>query len=135
MRIKAYFKGNAPRTKQKSGQKGRNTPKERAKAHRLPPVDTMKGRQAEPATCTLIAPTFKNILVFCPLWSPKIPRKHQTRQEKIHFCPVSPRLSENLPRGKQERDSEQLDVMERPLLCGGHTKRDTPPHLGSGKSL
>ena len=94
MRIKAYFKGNAPSAKQESGQKEGNTPPEdrsqppAGPAPRKPAPSGHAKRRAQPAPpAHHLHPHFKNILGFCPLLSPKIPRKHQATPENHLLLP------------------------------------------------
>ena len=50
---------------------------------------------------------FKNILVFRPFLSPKIPRKHQGTPKKNSFLPCFALIVENLPRWKAGRRTQE----------------------------
>ena len=93
--------------------------KERTNPDHLPPVDTMKGRHGTHHRAPTLHPHFKNILGFCPLLSPKIPRKHQAEQIKINFCPFLQKICHD------------ASSREQPGAAGEHTKRDTPPTRGA----
>ena len=142
MRNRAIFSrycGKAKAAKgQKVGRKGRNTHRRTPEAlHPAPPAPS--GHDHRPKErATTEAPAILKIkiyLKFCPFWSPKFPRKHQA-PPKIYsllppFAENSPRLSENLPRLEEERDSEQLDEMERPCYVESIRKGTPPPIWGA----
>ena len=84
--IEAYSQATH-QSKSSKGTKGGNTrPEERTTTeepttcHKWTPP---KGRHERPQPAPTLHPHFKNILGFCPLLSPKIPRKHQATPNKI----------------------------------------------------
>ena len=92
-RNRAIFASNAPRAKQESRRKAGNTPPEDQSQPPAGPeapkslTTCTSGHAKRQASRPHFQPfpslTFKNMLVFCPFLSPKIPRKHQRPPKKI----------------------------------------------------
>ena len=71
----------------RQGEGTEHTQREGAGAHRLHPVDTTTATNGEPQRkpCN---PQNQNIFHFCPFWSPKFPRKHQSTPKKNSLLPL-----------------------------------------------
>ena len=141
MRNRAIFASNAPRAKRESIQKQRNT---RQEDHSQPPAGPEPSKAC--TTCTkwtrqkagsrpplqlFTFLTFKNMFRFCPLLSPKIPRKHQGEQIKIHFCPDCLKICHDEVPEDSGRQEDKMGC----LIYGEPAKSDHPPHLRSDKCL
>ena len=86
--IKPYSQATrqAKQERDKGRAKGRNTPKEREQERTActrwtPPPPQRESHNGSP--CTLKTQIY---LKFYPFWSPKIPRKHQSKQINVYFC-------------------------------------------------
>ena len=127
MRNRAIFKCNAPQAKQerdKGRAKGRNTPKEREQERTTctqwtPPPPQRESHNG--SSCTLKTQIY---LKFCPFWSPKFPRKHQSTP-KIHL--LLTRLGIFCPDDRQGIGWRVLDVC--PDMGSAEHKRGTPPPI------
>lgn len=76
------------------------------------------------------APTFKNILGFCPFRSPIFPRKHQGKQIKSNFCPILPICPDI-----RHDQSRKGGGNRTPFGVWRAYKRDTPPIWGAARAL
>lgn len=133
MRNKAIFASNATSIKRESGQKGGNTTPEDHRQHPAGPEASKPDhlwtighakRQAADHLDTLPSfLDFKNILVFRPLLSPKIPRKHQAPQKIINFCPFLPKICHDWSRKGSKKGWEQP----------GSIQKGIPPPSGERK--
>ena len=96
---RAMFASNQTIAKQESGQKAGNTARK-------------QDEPQEPITSTLKTQIY---LKFCPFWSPKIPRKHQSTPKKNSLLPL---FAENLPRWTENWRPERMKAgrTDAPLL-------------------
>ena len=120
-------------------------------------MQTEEHSQRKPTICPPFAPCFQMFLYFCPFWSPKIPRKHQSTPKKSLFLPLfslfQPLLScsrcsrspemprwvqvlpvlhyqarNGSPQGTRERERGKAATSPQ-----AHKERDTPPLLARGR--
>ena len=101
MRNKGIFTSNPTKIRQEGGQKegahDQRSGQAREPDH-LPPVDTTTAPKREPHRKPLQPSKIKYILNFALFGLRKSRENTKAHQIKIHFCPILPRLSENLPR-------------------------------------
>ena len=99
----------------------------------MPPVDTMKGRQAEPQP----APTFQKYISISPLSVSEIPEKTPKHTKNLFtFAPFCPDSMPFCPCGVMEGAGDAGVNICR-LLYSEDATNDThpPPYLGSKKAL
>ena len=148
---KSIFKPNTSGTKQTSRQTaGRKAGNTRPEDHRQHPAGPEASKACKPAqvgtpqsrqkatTCPHLfaTPQTQIYIYFCRFLSPKIPRKHQSKQEKIHFCPFLPKICPDSLKichkwsRKGRRKGAAGSSREQP---GSTQKKDTPPLLPERK--
>lgn len=144
MRNRAIFASNAPQAKRESGQRdGTHTegprpppagPEGPERSGTLTPVDTTTATTKEDESSTTKAPKLKYILNFAVFGLPKYRENTKASKKKFTFalfCPDCPKICHD----GAGKGGGKPDEIEPRSLYGEHTKRGTPPHSGSGKSV